>query len=98
LVLPLLSIFGAHPVVLFSLTFPLLDRHVLGGGAREYIVWVTMFGIAQLVSPTSTSARLAASSLGVSPRRASFGTHALFAGALATVVWLYVVLGASGPA
>jgi len=90
--LPPLSILGAHPVVLFSLAFPLVDRHVLGGGAREYVVWVTMFALAQLVSPTSTSARLAAASLGISPRRASFGSHALFASALAATVWVYVVL------
>lgn len=90
-VLPLFSLFGAHPVVLFSLAFPLLERRVLGGGAREYLVWATMFALAQLISPTSTSARLAASSLGLSARRVSWGTHALFASALASAVWLYVV-------
>lgn len=89
--MPLLSVAGAHPVVLFSLAFPLLDRSVLGGGAREYVAWITMFALAQLVSPTSTSARLASSSLGVSPRRVSFGSHALFALALAAGVWTYVV-------
>jgi len=91
--LPLTSIVGAHPVVLFSLAFPLLDRRVLGGGAREYVLWVSMFALAQLISPTSTSARLAAASLGISPQRASFGSHALFAGALALGIWAYVVFG-----
>jgi hypothetical protein len=47
------------------------------------MVWVTMFAAAQMVSPTSTSARLAASALGMSPRRASFDSHALFAATLA---------------
>jgi hypothetical protein len=92
-VLPLLSLLGAHPVVLFSLAFPLLSRRVLGGGAREYLVWVTMFALAQLISPTSTSARLAASSLDVSSPRVSWRTHSLFAATLASAIWLYLVWG-----
>ena len=65
---------------------------VLGGGAREYVSWVAMFALAQLISPTSVSARLAAASLGLSPQATSFQSHARFATALAFAVWLYVVV------
>jgi len=89
--LPAVSVFGVHPLILFNVIFPLVDNARLGGPAAQYIAWVSMFMLAQLVSPVSISAILAAGALHVSPAETSYKLHAGFAAALAVIVMAYLL-------
>ncbi|MCL2898718.1 hypothetical protein [Brenneria tiliae] len=73
-VLPMLSMVGIHPMVLFSSAFPLLEPFMTHGVA-DYLVWICLFIAAQLLSPVSINAIFAASSLHVSPMDTSFRMH-----------------------
>jgi hypothetical protein len=89
--LPAVSVFGIHPLILFNVIFPLVDNTRLGGPAAQYIAWVSMFMLAQLVSPVSISAILAAGALNVSPAETSYKLHGRFAAALAVIVMAYLL-------
>jgi len=91
-VLPAISILGVHPLILFNVSFPLIDSSLFGGTSNQYLVWVTMFIAAQLVSPVSISAIMAANSLSVSPSKTSFKLHTRYAILLSASVWAYVLL------
>ena len=95
--LPAVSVLGIHPLVLFNVIFPLVDNSLLGGPAAQYIAWVSMFMLAQLVSPVSISAILAAVALGVSPAETSYKLHRRFAVALALVVMAYLLAAGRWP-
>lgn len=89
--LPVVSVFGIHPLILFNVIFPLVDNTQLGGPAAQYIAWVSMFMLAQLVSPVSISAILAAGALNTSPAETSYKLHGRFAAALAVIVMAYLL-------
>ena len=91
-VLPAISILGVHPLILFNVSFPLIDSSFFGSTSNQYFVWVTMFIAAQLVSPISISALMAANSLSVSPSKTSFKIHTRYAIFLSACVWVYVLL------
>lgn len=95
--LPVVSAFGIHPLILFNVIFPLVDNSLLGGPAAQYIAWVSMFVLAQLVSPVSISAILAASALGVSPAETSYKLHRRFATTLASIVMAYLLVASQWP-
>ncbi len=95
--LPVVSAFGIHPLILFNVIFPLVDNSLLGGPAAQYIAWVSMFMLAQLVSPVSISAILAASALDVSPAETSYKLHRRFAAALALIVMAYLLAAGQWP-
>lgn len=78
-VLPLLTILGIHPMVLFVAVFPLLHSLAAVAPAVEYHWWIAMFVVAQLVSPVSISAVTAAASVGEAPWVVSLRSHARFA-------------------
>ncbi|WP_134020576.1 hypothetical protein [Modicisalibacter xianhensis] len=77
--LPLLTIFGIHPMILFAGLFPLLHPFTEVAPAIEYLTWIAMFVVAQLVSPVSISAVSAASSIDESTWNVSFVSHGRFA-------------------
>ncbi|MEJ6486698.1 hypothetical protein N0Y54_36480 [Nostoc punctiforme UO1] len=91
-VLPAISILGIHPLILFNVSFPLIDSSLFGSTSNQYLVWVTMFITAQLVSPVSISALMAANSLSLSPSKTSFKIHTRYALFLSACVWAYVLL------
>jgi hypothetical protein len=95
--LPMVSVFGIHPLILFNVIFPLVDNALLGGPAAQYIAWVSMFMLAQLVSPVSISAILAAGALNVSPAETSYKLHHRFATALALLVMAYLLAAGQWP-
>jgi hypothetical protein len=95
--LPVVSAFGIHPLILFNVIFPLVDNSLLGGPAAQYIAWVSMFMLAQLVSPVSISAILAANALCVSPAETSYKLHRRFAAALALIVMAYLLTAGQWP-
>ena len=97
LLLPAVSVLGVHPLILFNVIFPLVDNSLLGGPAVQYIAWVSMFMLAQLVSPVSISAILAAVALGVAPAETSYKLHRRFAVALALVVMAYLLAAGRWP-
>lgn len=90
--LPGIATLGVHPVILFSLTFPLIDGSALGDLSHQYLAWSTMFATAQLISPVSASARLAAAAVGASADEMSFRAHGAYAIGFAALVWTYVSL------
>tara|TARA_Y100000589_G_scaffold331362_1_gene384547 strand:+ start:2510 stop:3886 length:1377 start_codon:yes stop_codon:yes gene_type:complete len=77
--LPLLSVCGVHPMVLFTAFFPIFHSVSTVGNVIQYHWWIAMFVIAQLISPVSISAIAAASSIGLSPSKVSLRLHAGFA-------------------
>lgn len=95
-ILPAITIFGIHPLILFNLLFPIVDNSLLGTPAAQYIAWVSMFIGAQLLSPVSISAVLAASSLGISPAETSYRLHYGFVLILSIFVWVYLTLSHGG--
>lgn len=88
-VLPLLCLFGVHPLVAISVFYPLLHQH-LPGGATEYLIWITMLVSAQLLSPISINAILASNSLGVSSPETSYRMHLGYAALMSTCGYLYI--------
>jgi hypothetical protein len=98
IVLPVITLFGVHPLILFNLVFPVVDNSLLGVPAAQYIAWVSMFVCAQLLSPVSISAILAAGALGVSPADTSYRLHYRFAAVLAVAVLAYLLLSQGGRA
>ncbi len=89
--LPLLTVLGVHPLIPFSVMFPLVPGAALGDVATQYIVWISMFAISQLISPASMSARLCKASLGLPSERMVSGAHAAYACTLAILVLCLVV-------
>ena len=91
--LPLLTICGIHPMVLFSAFFPIVHALSNVGMEVEYHWWIAMFVISQLISPVSISAVAAASATGLSSWNVSFRLHAIFAVLLAgyCIVYLWLV-------
>ncbi len=76
-VLPIFSVVGIHPMVLFSLAFPLLGSS-MAYGVTDYLVWICFFIAAQLLSPVSINAIFASSSLHISPVDTSFKMHSYY--------------------
>jgi hypothetical protein len=90
LVLPVIAALGVHPVILFSLAFPLIDGAALGDLSHQYLAWSTMFATAQLISPVSVSARLAAAAVDANASEMSFRAHGVYGMGFAVLVWIYL--------
>lgn len=88
-VLPMFCIIGIHPMILFGFAYPLLSPYV-GEGAHAYIIWVMMFFSAQLLSPVSINAILAANSLQTSSIKTSFMMHIKYLLILNPIVITYL--------
>jgi hypothetical protein len=89
--LPAICVLGIHPIILFSLVFPLVDSGVFGGLHLQYLAWVTMFTAGQLVSPASISAILAASSLHTAPSNTSYRLHGRYVLGMCLITYCYLI-------
>jgi hypothetical protein len=89
--LPAICMFGIHPIILFSLIFPLVDSSVFGGLHLQYLAWVTMFTAGMLVSPASIIAILAASSLHTAPSNTSYGLHRWYVLGMCLITYCYLI-------
>jgi hypothetical protein len=90
--LPVVSALGVHPLIIFNLVFPIVDNWLLGDTTAQYIAWSSMFMGAQLISPVSISAIIAAQALHLTPTETSLKLHWAYAGALAVATWLYLTI------
>ncbi|MCL2658393.1 MAG: hypothetical protein FWD62_13475 [Betaproteobacteria bacterium] len=93
-VLPAVTTFGVHPMILFGIFFPLVDAAVLGPTYLQYLMWTSMFVMANLLSPVSICSILAATSLHVSSRETSYVANWRFCtlGMVVTYIYLLVLL------
>ncbi len=91
ILLPAICVLGIHPIILFSLVFPLVDSGIFGGLHLQYLAWVTMFIAGQLVSPASISAILAASSLHTAPSNTSYRLHGYYALGMCLITYFYLI-------
>lgn len=94
-VLPAVTVLGVHPMILFGLFFPLVDAVALGPTYVQYLAWTTMFVMANLLSPVSICAILAATSLQVSSRETSYVSNWKFCvlGMVIAYVYLFTLIG-----
>lgn len=73
-ILPIFSIVGLHPLILFSLSWSLFSPY-MSGSAADYQVWICLFISTQLLSPVSINAVFVANSLSVSTFDTSYRMH-----------------------
>ncbi|WP_350304573.1 hypothetical protein [Photorhabdus viridis] len=76
-ILPIFSIVGLHPLILFSLAWSLFSPYI-SGSAADYQVWICLFISTQLLSPVSINAVFVANSLSVSTIDTSYRMHARY--------------------
>ena len=91
ILLPAICMFGIHPIILFSLVFPLVDSGVFGGLHFQYLAWVTVFTAGQLISPASISSILAASSLHTTPADTSYRLHGRYVLGMCLITYSYLI-------
>jgi hypothetical protein len=89
--LPAICVLGIHPIILFSLVFPLVDSGVFGDLPLQYLAWVTVFTAGQLVSPASISAILAAASLHTVPSNTSYRLHGRYVIGMCVITYFYLI-------
>jgi hypothetical protein len=90
-VLPAVTMLGVHPMILFGIFFPLVDPVALGPTYIRYLAWTSMFVMANLLSPVSICAILAATSLQISSRETSYVSNWKFCGAGMAVAYVYLL-------
>ena len=89
-VMPLLTVMGIHPMILFAAAFPIFHPVTPLPVTLEYQAWMAMFVISQLISPVSISAVTAAASVHESPWKVSVESHGVFALAFAVGGFAYL--------
>lgn len=90
-VLPAVTMLGVHPMILFGVFFPLVDSAALGPTYVQYLAWTSMFVMANLLSPVSICAILAATSLQVSSRETSFVSNWRFCALGMAIAYVYLL-------
>jgi hypothetical protein len=90
-VLPAVTMLGVHPMILFGLFFPLVDAAALGPTYVQYLAWTTMAVMANLLSPVSICAILAATSLQVSSRETSYVSNWTFCAPVMVIAYVYLL-------
>ncbi len=90
-VLPVVTILGVHPMILFGIFFPLVDSSVLGPTYIQYLAWTSMFVMSNLMSPVSICAILAATSLHVSSRDTSYMSNWRFCTIGMMIIYVYLL-------
>jgi len=88
--LPLVTAAGVHPLILFGMLFPVLTPGLSGNTVVQYLAWSSMFVMANLVSPVSICAIVAATSLKQTTQDTSYRSHWRFCSVLAIVVIVYL--------
>jgi hypothetical protein len=96
--LPLLTVAGIHPLILFGTLFPVLTPALSSNTAVVYLGWISMFVMANLLSPVSICSIVAAASLKSTSQDTSYRSHWRFCLALAvfTVAYLAYVMAGRG--
>lgn len=93
LVMAALAVAGVHPMVVFSLLQPLVDK--VGTGlpvVGEYAIWLVGIILSMLVAPVSVLTAISATTAGLSTWQASVRLHGGYAAALAAATILYIAL------
>ncbi|MGF6873439.1 hypothetical protein [Paraburkholderia sp. MM5477-R1] len=90
-VLPAVTIAGVHPMILFGIFFPITDAGVLGPTYIQYLAWTSMFVMANLLSPVSICAILAATSLQTSSRETSYVSNWKFCVLSMVIAYVYLL-------
>jgi hypothetical protein len=89
-VLPIITATGIHSIVLFGIFFPLIHPPMFDATYIQYLAWVSMFVMANLLSPVATGAMLAATSLQVSSHETSYRSNWRFCLVMMFVTYLYL--------
>lgn len=93
--IPILSIFFIHPLVLFIILSPIISPLLAEGGFTTiaiYCIWIVMLVNSQLLSPVSLNSILAAKNSQQNIFAASFLTHYSFCIKISIVSALYFVI------
>jgi len=88
--LPLVTVAGVHPMILFGLFFPLIQPDVFVAPHVQYLAWITMFVMANLLSPVSITALVAATSLQKTSVETSYKTNWRFCASLMALTYGYL--------
>lgn len=91
-VFPLISIAGLHPLVLFGIFFPLIQPVMFHDPSIQYLAWTSTFVMSNLLSPVSTCAMLAATSLQKTTRETSYLSNGRYCTGLALLTAVYLTV------
>ncbi|CDG81560.1 hypothetical protein [Janthinobacterium agaricidamnosum] len=91
-VFPLITIAGLHPLVLFGLFFPLMNPPMFHDTTIQYLAWTSTFVMSNLLSPVSTCAMLAATSLQKTTRQTSYISNGRYCIVFAVLTAVYLTL------
>lgn len=89
-IFPLITIAGVHPLILFGIFFPLITAPMFDQLPILYLAWTSMFVMSNLLSPTSISSILAATSLQKNSRETSYFSNWRFCIGLAIFAFVYL--------
>lgn len=94
-VLPLATMAGLHPLILFGLFFSLVQPASFAHGHVRYLAWTTMFVTSSLLSPVSILAIVTATSIQSNSRATSYLAHWKFCAGLMlfAIGYLYWLAG-----
>jgi uncharacterized membrane protein len=89
-VLPLITMGGVHPLILFGVFFPLMQPAAFEHNHLRYLAWTAMFVMGNLLSPVSISSIVSATAIGSNPRATSYAANWLFCLGLMGVAVVYL--------
>jgi hypothetical protein len=91
---PIITMFFVHPLALYSI-FGLSINHCISDVFTKeqlYILWILVFIVSQLCSPSSIASIMAAQQENKSVISVSFNRHLLFCIKLSLIVGIYIVI------
>lgn len=88
--LPLMTVAGLHPLILFGVFFPLMQPAAFENTHLRYLAWTSMFVMANLLSPVSISSVVAATSIGANVRQTSYLANWKFCAGLMLFTYIYL--------
>lgn len=89
-IFPLITIAGVHPLILFGIFFPVINAPIFDQLPVHYLAWTSMFVMSNLLSPTSISSILAATSLQKNSRETSYQSNWRFCIGLTIFTFIYL--------
>lgn len=90
--LPLVTIAGVHPLILFGIFFPVISAATVSALHIQYLAWTSMFVMANLLSPVSICSIVAATSLQTNSVQTSYVSHWRFCAAMMAFTVPYLLL------
>ncbi|NRR29653.1 hypothetical protein HSX11_05600 [Oxalobacteraceae bacterium] len=91
LLLPLITVAGVHPLILFGVFFSLMQPPAFEHNHLRYLAWTSMFVMANLMSPVSISSIVSATAIGSTPRATSYAANWKFCLGLMGFTFVYLV-------